>query len=72
MRLNNFSARLIVNQWLEQTGRHPFPPGMSYEDFATELRKLTAKGNVQVRFASRADAVAYIRYVASTVSAQAT
>ncbi|TWG90358.1 hypothetical protein L598_000700001150 [Mesorhizobium sp. J18] len=65
MRLNNFSARLIVNDWLARTGRAPLPSDLSYEQFATRLREITAPAQVQVPFASRADAVAYIRHVAT-------
>ena len=61
MRLNNLSARLMVNNWLVRTGQRALSPDLSYEDFATELRRITAKTMVQVPFASRADAVAYIR-----------
>lgn len=66
MKLNNLSARLIVNGWLNRTGRAPISTELSYQEFATELRKITAKTLVQAPFASRADAVAYIRHVAST------
>lgn len=65
MRLNNLSARLIVNAWLVMQGREPFSSGLTYEEFATELRKITATTRVQMPFASRADAVAYIRDVAA-------
>jgi hypothetical protein len=69
MRLNNLSARLVVNAWLAKTGRKPISPELSYQEFASELRKITAKKNVQIPFASRADAVAYIRYVAGSIAA---
>lgn len=65
MKLNNLSARLIVNAWLAKTGREPLSSDLSYEDFATALRRINATTNVQVPFASRADAVAYIRDVAA-------
>lgn len=65
MRMNNLSARLKVNHWLRNTGREPLSSDLSYEEFATELRKITATKNVQVAFASRADAVAYIRHIAN-------
>lgn len=68
MRMNNFSARLKVNSWLKKTGRAPLSADMSYEEFATELRKITAKTVAQVPFASRADAVAYIRHIANGLS----
>ena len=68
MKLNNLSARLMVNAWLVETGREPLSSDLSYEEFATALRQITAKTNVQVPFASRADAVAYIRHIASTVA----
>lgn len=62
--LNNLSARLIVNHWLARTGKPPLGDDLSYEQYATELRKITGSKQVQVPFASRADAVAYIRHVA--------
>jgi hypothetical protein len=65
MRMNNFSARLKVNNWLRKTGRGPLSSELSYEEFATELRRITATKNVQVPFASREDAVAYIRHIAN-------
>lgn len=67
MRMNNLSARLKVNKWLSETGRKPLDAKLSYEDFATELRKITAPKSVQVAFASRPDAVAYIRLIASQI-----
>lgn len=68
MRLNNLSARLKVNDWLKRTGREPLPSSLSYEEFATRLREITAANQVQVPFASRADAVDYIRHVASSMA----
>ena len=67
MRMNNLSARLKVNDWLRRTGREPLSVDLSYEEFATELRKITASKSVQVPFASRADAVAYIRHIANSL-----
>lgn len=67
MRMNNLSARLKINAWLEETGKEPLSADLSYEEFATELRKITAKTMVQVRFASRADAVSYIRHIANGI-----
>jgi len=67
MRLNNLSARLKVNDWLGRTGREPLPSEMSYEEFATRLRAMVAPKQVQVPFVSRADAVAYIRHVATSM-----
>ncbi|NNH59486.1 hypothetical protein HLI01_22385 [Rhizobium laguerreae] len=64
MRMNNLSARLKVNESLKRSGREPLSSDLSYEQFATELRKITATKNMQVPFASRADAVAYIRFIA--------
>ncbi|KPQ07465.1 MAG: hypothetical protein HLUCCA12_06510 [Rhodobacteraceae bacterium HLUCCA12] len=66
MRLNNKSARLAVNAWLTSCGRDPLGSDLSYEQFATELRKVRAATVVQVAFKSRADAVAYIRETART------
>jgi hypothetical protein len=71
MRMNNFSSRLKVNEWLRQTGREPLSADLSYEEFAADLRKITATKNVQVPFASRADAVAYIRHIASSLKVRA-
>jgi hypothetical protein len=65
MRLNNLSARLIVNAWLKKTGQKPLSSKLSYEEFAAELRGITASKMVQVPFESRADAVRYIREIAS-------
>ncbi len=64
MRLNNLSARLAVNAWLKSLGKAPLSNDLSYEEFATKLRQITATTMVQIPFASRADAVAYIRDVA--------
>lgn len=41
-----------------------------YEEFATRLRAITAPGQVQAPFASRADAVVYIRFIASGMAKQ--
>lgn len=68
MRLNNLSARLKGNDWLEHTGRKALSADLSYEDFATELRAIVAPKQVQVTFASRADAVSYIRHVATSIA----
>lgn len=68
MRMNNLSARLKVNGWLASKGHEPIPATASYEEFATILRKITAPKQVQVPFATRADAVAYIRFVASSMA----
>lgn len=70
MRMNNLSARLKVNHWLKETGREPLAADLSYEEFATQLRAITAPTLHQVPFASRADAVAYVRHIASTVAAE--
>lgn len=60
-RLNNLSARLAINEWLEATGRAPLSSDLSYEEFATQLRRIRAAKMVQIPFRSREDAVAYIR-----------
>lgn len=65
MKMNNQSARLIMNAWLDQNGHEPISADMSYEEYATELRKITGKTLIKVPFVSRADAVAYIREMAS-------
>ena len=65
MRLNNLSARLIANAWLAMNGHKPISENLSYEDFATQLRSVSASTCVQQRFASRAEACAYVRSFAS-------
>lgn len=67
MRVNNLSARLKVNGWLKRIGREPLPSELSYEEFASELRKITAAKTAQFPFATRADAVAYIRHIAAGI-----
>ena len=64
-RLNNLSARLMVNKWLSESGRGTLGSELSYTEFATELRRRTSGTVVQVPFVSRQDAVAYIRGIAS-------
>lgn len=66
MKLNNLSARLICNAWLVKNGHAALSPDLTYEDFATELRKVTASTMARAPFASRPDAVAYIREMART------
>ena len=61
MRMNNLSARLIANEWLAKNGFEPLGADLSYQEFATQLRRLTAKTVVPAVFVSRADAAAYIR-----------
>ncbi|MBN8292834.1 hypothetical protein JI664_12740 [Rhodobacter sp. NTK016B] len=65
MKMNNLSARLIANAWLVKQGHEALPDTLTYEQFATELRKVSAAGSVQQAFASRADACAYVRNFAS-------
>lgn len=67
--MNNLSARLRVNAWMMATGQEPLPASLSYTDFATKVRKRFAPKQTQVPFASRSDAVAYVRHVASSISA---
>ena len=67
MRLNNLSARLLVNRWLIKNNYPSLPSNLSYIDFASKLRKITAKKQTQVSFVSRGDAVAYIRLMAKTL-----
>ncbi len=67
MKLNNLSARLICNAWLAKNGHQPLSPDLSYEEFATELRKVTAATMARAPFATRPDAVAYIREMARTI-----
>lgn len=64
MRLNNCSARLVVNQWLESKGLQPIHGDKSFTEFATELRRVTAPKQVQANFVDRASAVRYIRQMA--------
>lgn len=70
MRLNNLSARLLCNEWLALNGFDPLSPSLSYEEFATKLRELTAKTLVQVKFVSRPDAVSYIRNFAKSKTSE--
>ncbi|NTG00168.1 hypothetical protein G6L30_08545 [Agrobacterium rhizogenes] len=42
MRMNNLSARLKINDWLGRAGHEPLPANLSYEEFATVPRKITA------------------------------
>lgn len=64
MKLNSLSARLICNAWLVRSGHGALSPDLSYEEFATQLRKITASTMQAAPFASRADAVAYVREMA--------
>lgn len=68
MRLNNLSARLLVNAWLVRTGRAPLDAGLSYLQFATALRKVTAAKQAPASFVSRPDAVAYVRHIAQSMA----
>ncbi len=65
MRVNNLSARLMVNNWLKQQGIEPISGAVSYVEFAQRLRQIVAPEQVQVAFVDRADAVRYVRHVAS-------
>lgn len=69
MRMNNKSARLTINHWLAQSGHVTLSGALSFEQFATELRKIRAPLMQQAPFSDRAEAVAYIRDVARSVSA---
>jgi hypothetical protein len=69
VRLNNLSARLITQRWLAENGNVPAPPEMPYQQYAEHLRRAYAPTCRQAAFATRADAVAYVRHVASVVSA---
>jgi len=64
MRLNNLSARLICNRKLVDWGMRPLDGGLSYIEFATELRKIVGRKVIQESFVSREDAVRYIRTIA--------
>jgi len=68
MRLNNKSARLIANKWLIENGLEPIRTEASYTEFATELRRKTAKTVVPVQFLHRPDAVHYVREFANRVA----
>lgn len=61
MRMNNLSARLISNAWLLQNGYDALAESLTYEEFATELRRMTVKTCIQQPFSNRPDACAYIR-----------
>lgn len=67
MRLNNLSARLLVNDWLKQNGLGTLSADLSYLDFATELRRKVASKEEQAPFVERSDAVAYVRLMARTL-----
>lgn len=69
MRLNNKSARLIANKWLIENSLEPIRPEASYTEFATELRRKTAKTVVPVQFLHRPDAVHYVREFAARLNA---
>lgn len=71
MRLNNLSARLIVNKWLVDSGQQPLGAELSYQEFATELRKVTALGCEPAPFADRLDACRYIRMAAQGIRGKA-
>jgi hypothetical protein len=64
-RMNNLSARLKCNEILVTMGHEPLPSVLLYEKFAYLLRQIMAPKMHGVAFASREDAVAYIRLVAS-------
>jgi len=65
MRLNNLSARLLMNKWLLDHGHAPISGDKSYVEFATELRRHIAPTCIQAPFVERADACRYIREMAS-------
>lgn len=67
-RINNLSARLIVNAWLARKGLHVPGPDIPYTDYAGIVRKAFAPTVAHVPFVSRPDAVAYVRRVARAVS----
>lgn len=66
MRMNNLSARLIANFWLKNNGHQQLSSKLSYQDFATQLRKVNATTCIQQEFTNRTDACAYIRNFASS------
>ena len=66
--MNNLSARLTINLWLRRTGRAPISSTLSYIDFASELRKITAPKQAQPPFVDRVEAVAFVRRVAANVA----
>lgn len=68
MRLNNLSARLIVNKKFQELGMEPLSSDLPYLEYATHLRKIIARKSVQVEFVSRPDAVAYVRWAASNIN----
>lgn len=71
MRLNNLSARLKMNAYLQQQGHEPIPATVDYMEFATRLRRILARTMEQVAFTNRPDAVRYIRLMASSVKIRA-
>ena len=69
MKLNNLSARLMVNKNLAARGESLIDGELSYVDFATELRGRLAKKTVLVPFTDRAEACRYIREMAPQMTA---
>lgn len=68
-RLNNYSARLICNDWMIKNGHERLWSDLTYIECANRLRAVTAPKQVQVPFTAREDAVAYIRMMAEKFSA---
>lgn len=64
MRVNNLSARLLVNEWLRDIGKNPPSGDLPYIEYATQLRAIVASQLELAPFHDRPGAVAYVRYVA--------
>lgn len=66
MRLNNHTARTLVDKWLSATGRPAIDKNKGYLEYATELRTIVESRPVNVPFVHRPEAVAYVRHIART------
>lgn len=67
MRLNNLSARLMINRKLAARFEEPIDGELSYIEFAEELRSRLAPKQLQVHFVDRAEACRYIRTMATQI-----
>jgi hypothetical protein len=63
-RINNLSARLMMNEWLVKRGHPPIDGDASYMEFATKLRAVLAPTLKQAPFVDRASACRYVRDMA--------
>lgn len=63
-RINNRSARLLMNKWLADHGHTPISGDKSYEEFASDLRRVLAPTLRHAAFVDRAEACRYVRDMA--------